>query len=267
MDVVYAMPLGRVSPTIAWMGTLCYAIQIYFDFSGYSDMAIGLGKMLGFDFKENFRHPYAAISMQDFWRRWHISLSSWFRDYVYIPLGGNRRGNVRTYVNLCIVFFLCGLWHGAAENFILWGLYHGFFLTFERMAKIDFGKHPLFGHLYVWAAMLFGWVLFRAESFEQITAFYSAMVRWAPTAVTSEYIWLWFTADVKIALAAGIILAFPVFSYIRRKIENRVGDDGTEGVAGTVVLVSRMALLAALFVLCVPLIIGDSYNPFIYFRF
>ena len=124
-DRIFALPAAELTPALAWLGIVCYTLQIYFDFSGYSDMAIGLGRMFGFRFPENFRWPYIADTVQDFWRRWHISLSTWFRDYLYIPLGGNRVARRRTYVNLVIVFFLCGLWHGASWNFVVWGLFHG----------------------------------------------------------------------------------------------------------------------------------------------
>ncbi len=132
-DAAFAVPNGELSAFSAWLGIISYSLQIYFDFSGYSDMAIGIGHMLGFKFPENFNYPYISKSVKEFWRRWHISLSTWFRDYVYIPLGGNRKGKFRSYINQIIVFFLCGLWHGASIMFVLWGLYHGFFLTIEKM--------------------------------------------------------------------------------------------------------------------------------------
>ena len=132
-DRIFAMPVAELSAGHAWLGLTCYTLQIYFDFSGYSDMAIGLGRMFGFRFPENFRWPYIADSVQEFWRRWHISLSTWFRDYLYIPLGGNRVSPARRYVNLVTVFFLCGLWHGASWNFVIWGLWHGTFLVIERV--------------------------------------------------------------------------------------------------------------------------------------
>src|SRR5437762_694029 len=132
-DAIFGMPVDRLSAAHAWLGLLCYTLQIYFDFSGYSDMAIGLGAMFGFRFPENFRWPYIAASVQEFWRRWHMSLSSWFRDYLYVPLGGSRVSPARTYVNLVAVFFLCGLWHGASWNFVVWGLFHGTFLVAERL--------------------------------------------------------------------------------------------------------------------------------------
>ena len=135
-DKIFALPAGELSTGHAWLGIVCYTLQIYFDFSGYSDMAIGLGRMFGFRFPENFRWPYVATSVTAFWRRWHISLSTWFRDYLYIPLGGNRVSPARRYVNLVTVFFLCGLWHGASWNFVIWGLWHGAFLVIERLVAI-----------------------------------------------------------------------------------------------------------------------------------
>jgi alginate O-acetyltransferase complex protein AlgI len=134
-DRIFGMPLAQLSMAHAWLGIICYTLQIYFDFSGYSDMAIGLGRMFGFRFPENFRWPYVATSIQDFWRRWHLSLSTWFRDYLYIPLGGNRVPLARQYRNLVTVFFLCGLWHGASWNFVIWGLWHGAFLVVERVVN------------------------------------------------------------------------------------------------------------------------------------
>lgn len=253
VDTVFGVLPDSLTPGIAWAGIVCYAVQIYFDFSGYSDMAIGMGRMLGFEFRENFLHPYSAVSMQDFWRRWHISLSSWFRDYLYIPLGGNRKGNLRTYVNLCVVFLLCGLWHGAAMNFLLWGAYHGAFLIFERVAKIDFDRHRIAGRIYTVLAILFGWVLFRAEGAEQILAYGKAMLFLNSGA--GGHAWLWFTLDVRIALAAGILLSFPVYDAVRSRLAHPLWR--VAGVAG----------LLCLLLFCIPFIVGESYNPFIYFRF
>mgnify|MGYP003632691901 CR=1 FL=1 len=160
-----------------WFGIICYTFQIYFDFSGYSDMAIGLGKMFGYDFLENFNLPYISRSIQEFWRRWHISLSSWFRDYLYIPLGGNRKGAFRTYINLVVVFFVTGLWHGASWNFIVWGLYHGFFLILERLflGKLLDRAPRVLSHLYTLLVVLFGWVLFRAETLTQALEYMKLM--------------------------------------------------------------------------------------------
>ncbi|MCJ7713136.1 MBOAT family protein, partial [Candidatus Bathyarchaeota archaeon] len=164
-DQVFSIPASQLSISSAWLGIICYTIQIYFDFSGYSDMAIGLGKMLGFNFKENFNYPYISISIQDFWRRWHISLSTWFRDYLYIPLGGNRKGISKMYRNLVIVFFVTGLWHGASWNFIFWGLFHGSFLILEKSKILNTKNWPIaLQHLYALIVVMVGWVFFRAET-------------------------------------------------------------------------------------------------------
>ncbi|MGD8338870.1 MAG: MBOAT family protein, partial [Desulfobacterales bacterium] len=165
-DQVFSFPYETLTPGVAWLGVLCYTLQIYFDFSGYSDMAIGIGRMFGFHFLENFNYPYISRSIREFWRRWHISLSSWFRDYLYIPLGGNHRGPLRTYLNLLIVFFLCGLWHGASWNFVIWGLLHGLFLVIERLGfeKILNRWWSPLRYLYVMLVVCTGWVFFRAEN-------------------------------------------------------------------------------------------------------
>jgi alginate O-acetyltransferase complex protein AlgI len=165
-DRIFALPARQLSAATAWLGVACYTLQIYYDFSGYSDMAVGMGKMFGFEFLENFRYPYTAQSLRDFWRRWHISLSTWFRDYLYYPLGGNRGSAVRTGLNLGLVFFLCGLWHGAAWTFVIWGLYHGLFLVLERTRLGSFLERlpRLFRHGYALLVVGIGWVFFRAEN-------------------------------------------------------------------------------------------------------
>lgn len=167
-DGVFAMPGDQLTPAMAWLGASAYAVQIYFDFSGYSDMAIGLGRMMGFTFKENFRQPYVAASFTEFWTRWHISLSSWLRDYLYVTLGGNRRGPRRTILNVLLVFLLSGLWHGAAWTFVVWGAYHGVFVCLERVlgARRDVVPRAL-QHASTLALVIIGWVFFRAASFDQ----------------------------------------------------------------------------------------------------
>ena len=174
---LFDLSSGSLPPIAAWCGAIAYTLQIYFDFSGYSDMAIGLGRMLGFHFPENFNQPYLSVSITEFWRRWHMTLSRWFRDYVYIPLGGNRRSLLRTLLNLQVVFFLCGLWHGAGYGFVVWGLYHGLLLTVERLAAHSFGNAgrrlqpswtlPVFGWCYTIVAVMIGWVIFRAATLPQ----------------------------------------------------------------------------------------------------
>ena len=168
VDSIYAMELSEVTGAFAWLAAGMYMLQIYYDFSGYSDMAIGLGKLFGFDFPENFNYPYLSKSVQEFWRRWHISLGTWFREYLYFPLGGSRKGAVRTYVNLMIVFLVTGLWHGAGMTFVLWGVYYGVLQVIERLGfKKILGKYPVIGWSYTFLAALFGWVLFRADTFVQ----------------------------------------------------------------------------------------------------
>src|SRR5262245_5148881 len=176
VDKIFAMPFAQLSAAHAWLGIVCYTLQIYFDFSGYSDMAIGLGRMFGFRFPENFRWPYVAASVQEFWRRWHISLSTWFRDYLYIPLGGNRVSPARRYRNLVTVFFLCGLWHGASWNFVIWGLWHGTFLVIERVASSGERRgRPFLSHVYTLVVVMIGWVFFRADTLSHAVAFLGAM--------------------------------------------------------------------------------------------
>ncbi len=176
-DQVFALPVAELTTPVAWLGLACYTLQIYFDFSGYSDMAIGLMRLFGFRVLENFNYPYVARSIREFWRRWHISLSNWFRDYVYLPLGGNRRGRARGYANLVIVFLLCGLWHGASWNFVLWGAWHGVFLVVERAGLgpvLD--RRPRIGHVYALLVVMAGWVLFRSDSLAHAAGFYGALL-------------------------------------------------------------------------------------------
>jgi alginate O-acetyltransferase complex protein AlgI len=176
-DRIFDLPPGEVGMAAAWLGITCYTLQIYFDFSGYSDMAIGLGKMFGLNFLENFNFPYISKSIQEFWRRWHISLSSWFRDYLYIPLGGNRKGPYRTYFNLFFVFLITGFWHGASWNFVVWGLFHGMFLIIERLGlgKLLAKTWAPINHSYVILVAMVGWVFFRADDLPLALEYLGAM--------------------------------------------------------------------------------------------
>src|SRR6478736_9425249 len=176
-DRIFAMPTSELTTPLAWLGLVCYTLQIYFDFSGYSDMAIGLMRMFGFHILENFNYPYIARSIREFWRRWHISLSNWFRDYLYIPLGGNQRGARRAYRNLVVVFLLCGLWHGASWPFVLWGAWHGLFLVAERagVGRMLERLGPM-SHAYALAVVMGGWVLFRSSTLARADIFYSALL-------------------------------------------------------------------------------------------
>lgn len=243
----------------AWVGVICYALQIYFDFSGYSDMAIGMGHMLGFDFLENFNYPYVSCSVQEFWRRWHISLSSWFRDYLYIPLGGNRRGKVRTYINLIIVFACTGLWHGASFSFIVWGLWHGLFLVIERLGfKKVLDKLPKFiGWIYTMLVVLVGWVFFRADTLSAAMKYLGEMFSFSGGVANgmAQFDNLSFIITV-----IAIVLCTPVYQFLKGKLEKTEGGKKAAFVIGAV-------LATGLFILSVIFLTGSGYNPFIYFRF
>lgn len=261
-DQIFALPASELTTTLAWFGIACYTLQIYFDFSGYSDMAIGLGRIFGFHFLENFRWPYVARSIQDFWRRWHISLSTWFRDYLYIPLGGNQGGTRRTAFNLVVVFFLCGLWHGAAWNFALWGLFHGFFLVLERgRFGVFLGRWPrLLQHGYTLAVVMAGWVLFRAESLPQAGIYFGALAGLAEGSSAVRPLALYGTPDRILALIVGCIAATPVLPEVREWLRrfNRVA---------AMVELGSLAGHVALLYACAVMLSAQTYNPFIYFRF
>lgn len=260
-DQLFGVPATALTADAAWLGALCYAFQIYFDFSGYSDMAIGLGRMLGFHFLENFNFPYIAQSIQDFWRRWHISLSTWFRDYLYIPLGGSRIDLRRTYVNLLIVFFLCGLWHGASWDFVVWGLFHGSFLVLERMGLgVVLKKIPLvFRHAYVLLVVMVGWVFFRAEGLGNALDYLGAMI--GINKNPGYYAGLYLNGEIIFTLALAAIFSTPLYFYLGKKTTQI-----TDRLRGVPVLIHRLALLG-LFVLSVLTLINSTYNPFIYYRF
>lgn len=267
-DQIFAMPAAEMSAVYAWTGVACYTLQIYFDFSGYSDMAIGLGRMFGFRFPENFNYPYIATSIQDFWRRWHMSLSAWFRDYVYIPLGGNRTSTGRMYFNLVLVFFLCGLWHGASWTFVVWGLYHGVFLVLERVglaALVTALPKPL-RHAYALLVVMVGWVLFRADTLGGAVAMIAAMAgASAATPAVFAPAWFWNT-EVLLAVAAGIVGSTPVLTALGQRLADpseRTGVRVLRWQASMAAMVGLVALLAASLMLSA----SRSYNPFIYFRF
>ncbi|MDD6985584.1 MAG: MBOAT family protein [Clostridia bacterium] len=243
----------------AWVGVICYALQIYFDFSGYSDMAIGMGHMLGFDFLENFNYPYVSCSVQEFWRRWHISLSSWFRDYLYIPLGGNRRGKVRTYINLIIVFACTGLWHGASFSFIVWGLWHGLFLVIERLGfKKVLDKLPKFiGWIYTMLVVLVGWVFFRADTLSAAMKYLGEMFSFSGGVANGM---AQFDNLSFIITSIALVLCTPVYQLVKGKLEKTEVGKKAAFVIGAV-------LATGLFILSVIFLTGSGYNPFIYFRF
>ena len=263
-DRIFAMPAAEMTAGHAWLAIVCYTIQIYFDFSGYSDMAIGLGRMFGFRFPENFLWPYISESIQEFWRRWHITLSSWFRDYVYIPLGGSRVSPGRTYINLWCIFFLCGLWHGASWNFIVWGLFHGTFLVLERIGLAEIMSHlrPTVRHVYTMAVVMVGWVLFRADTLAAAVAFLKVMTGLTTPEPTPLSPGWYLTPELILALTAGVIGSMPIAPVIEKWRESLRAPaaaavlDVAAGVALSVVLAFSVIQCAA-----------GSYNPFIYFRF
>ncbi len=259
-DKIFALPSTELNAGVAWLGALAYTFQIYFDFSGYSDMAVGLGLMFGFKLPENFNYPYAACSMRDFWQRWHISLSNWFRDYLYIPLGGNRVPPWRVCTNLLTVFFLCGLWHGASWQFIAWGLYHGSFLGAERLflgRVIESWWKPI-QHAYVAMAVILGWVLFRSASLEQAGAFYRAMLGFAGQPALHP-VSLYLNNEIVFIFALALIACLPISSYVTAaagRPKRRVP-----------ILAFGTACYLALFAFSICEIAAGTYNPFIYFRF
>ena len=214
VDSLFALDGSVLNAPLAWLGAVGYCLQLYFDFSGYTDMAIGLGGFFGFTTVENFDHPYIAVSIGEFWRRWHISLSTWFRDYVYIPLGGNRKGKVRAGLNKFIVFFLCGLWHGASWTFLLWGVWHGVFSILESTGIIPakkLEKHRLVGHLYTLFVVLIGFVMFRAASVSQGFAFLTAMFTgFSASAQTTVALHQFVTAEALVMLVVGAVLCLPL---------------------------------------------------------
>jgi len=270
-DQIFALPTGELTPALAWFGALCYAVQIYFDFSGYSDMAVGLGKMFGFHFMENFQHPYVAQSVKEFWRRWHISLSSWFRDYVYIPLGGNRCSEPRNYFNLVTVFFLCGLWHGASWTFVIWGLYHGLFLVLERTRCGNWIERlpRAVRHLYALAAVCFGWVLFRADSLSQAGAFLSHMLGLATPGAATQPLARHVTNQVLFALVAGAVFSMPTWAWLKTQVEcaiEHLPERLHPTLLGAGLLLEGIAVIGLLLISSAWLA-GGTYNPFIYFRF
>ena len=263
VDYAFALQPEHLTSSIAWFTAISYSLQIYFDFSGYSDMAIGLGQMFGFRLPENFQYPYTARSVREFWQKWHISLSNWFRDYVYIPLGGNRKSPLRIYLNLCIVFFLCGLWHGAQWSFVAWGLLHGLFLVLERTKlgkRIQKCSPNILQHIYTILIVALAWVLFRAETFSAALLFYKRVFFFshlfdqeaAPNAalVTVQ------TGMFYCAFITGIFLSMPLYQKITKNIKSNL-------------LTNLVSLLFPfiLFLLSACSLASNTYNPFIYFRF
>lgn len=260
----FAFDNGPTSVLFAWLGAIAYALQIYFDFSGYSDMAIGLGAMFGFKFDENFNYPYVAKSITDFWHRWHISLSTWFRDYVYIPLGGSRCKKSRAFLNIFIVWLLTGIWHGASWNFILWGLYFFIFLVMEKILFKNILKvldtlpvwKKILLHIYTLTVVLFGWVLFRATSLSDVVLYVKSMIG-IENIPFIDINFVRYLKDKLIYLVAGIAFSMPIYKYISELI------DKNKAVA----LVVSPACMMVMFLVAVSFLVKGTYNPFIYFNF
>lgn len=246
---------GSLSVLGAWLGVIAFALQIYFDFSGYSDMAIGLGRMFGFEFLENFNYPYVAKSITDFWRRWHISLSSWFRDYVYIPLGGNRVGRFKQYRNLLVVWLLTGIWHGANWNYVLWGLYYAVLLMVEKafLGRWIQKLPAILQHTYTLILVLIGWVIFAIEDL-------GLMLKWLQTmfagGVWIDHQAIFYLKNYASCLLIGIAASFPWWRGLLEKVKT-----------SKVLQVGQAVLWICLFGLCLAFLVSDTYNPFLYFRF
>ena len=267
--VLLANPMGAVANPIfsmdsldaplAWLGAVAYALQLYFDFSGYSDMAIGLGRVFGFTIQENFTYPYISKSIAEFWRRWHISLGSWFREYLYYPLGGNRKGQGRTILNLLIVFMATGIWHGANWTFLIWGLWHGLFIMMERIFGYSASGGRLKNtilHLYVIAVFGLGWVLFRADSMTQAGDYFAALFGFSGEGRVPFSVSYFLTRKTLLTLGVALLASTPLFQMGRIRLAGLPG----------MVLARDVVLLAILF-LSVLSIASGTYNPFIYFRF
>ena len=257
-DQTFDIAPSDLPTAVAWLGIICYTLQIYFDFSGYSDMAIGLGKMLGFNFKENFNYPYISKSIREFWRRWHISLSTWFKDYLYIPLGGSRKGTLLTYRNLLIVFFITGFWHGASYNFIFWGLFHGAFLILEKTKGTLIEKFPnIIKHIYVLLVVIVGWVFFRAETFNDAIVYLHHL--FIPTAEGNYIPFIYVNNYFVFVLSLAIIFATPIRKLILRKTNYEKLE--------SIQLISTYGFHFVLLLFSIMELAQSSYNPFIYYRF
>lgn len=246
---VETMGFNNISTILAWMGIIAFSLQIYFDFNGYSLMAIGLGKILGFNFPNNFNYPYESRSITEFWRRWHITLGQWFKQYVYIPLGGNRLGRARTYFNLFIVWFLTGLWHGASYNFILWGLYFFILICIEKNGLLNLlNKHKLISHIYTIFFILVGWVLFAVIDLNQIINFFKKMFIF-----NAGNEWIYYLRNYIITYTIAIIFSTSFLKKIYNKFVK-------SNIVDTIILIT-------IFLLSIAYLVDSSYNPFLYFRF
>jgi len=268
-DRVFALPAAQLTSGLAWLGLLCYTVQIYFDFAGYSDMAIGLARMFGFHFPENFNYPYISGSITEFWRRWHMSLSRFFRDYLYIPLGGNRRGPARTYLNLTLVFFLCGFWHGASWNFALWGMMHGALLVTERVGlRRALERAPrLFRHAYTLLFVSLAWVFFRADTLPHALTYVQALFGLGHTAAAADSARYYLNRELLLALTIGVLGSMPLLPWLRRAWERRASAANSRPVVSFSLGLAEVAAFVLVLFYSGMLSVVGTYNPFIYFRF
>jgi len=274
-DTIFALSATSLAPGEAWLGAICFSLQIYYDFSGYSDMAIGLGRMFGFHLPENFNYPYISSSMREFWHRWHISLSTWLRDYLYIPLGGNRKGQGRTLLNLLIVFLLCGLWHGANWTFVIWGLWHGLFLVAERFFSFHQKTWPrrIFGWFYTQSAVLLGWVIFRSTSLAEAGAFIGTM--FAPAKWPDDLFWQSLSGDPMLLteLIFGLAFSLPALGWLWHRLQYPLQETEHSRVHACsfaqllVGSLLRLALFSSLAYFSLITIAARAYHPFLYFQF
>lgn len=261
-DTIFALEAGDLSTPAAWVGAIAYSLQIYYDFSGYSDMAIGLGKMFGFTFQENFNYPYVSSSIREFWQRWHISLATWFKLYVYIPLGGSREGAFKTYLNTMIVFFLTGLWHGAAWNFVLWGVWNGVFLMFERAVQFDKRvTSAVIRHIYTLLVVVVGMVIFRTNSVHDAIVYLEHMFSFKN--MDMSYLNILVTNEPRLGIIAGLLCSGPLVLLWRNKKDAFLAR--VPNILKGSWLMETVKIV--LFVVSILALAGNSYNPFIYFRF
>ena len=260
-DLIFSLPANELTMALAWLGVIAYTLQIYFDFSGYSDMAIGLGKMMGFTFPENFNQPYRARSITEFWRRWHMTLSTWFRDYLYIPLGGNRKGPARTYFNLFMVFFFCGLWHGAAYTFIAWGMFHGIWLATERLLLNRFGFRfqGIPGLVITLFLVMVSWVIFRSDNIASSGTYLLAMAGLGEGVETFFGLGYYLTNDRLFILTIGWLIALAPFE--------KFSSSRSRFLKPSYLELGRRVFSIALILLVTIELAGKTFNPFIYFRF
>jgi alginate O-acetyltransferase complex protein AlgI len=260
-DKIFALPHSELSISVAWIGIVCYTLQIFFDFSGYSDMAIGLARFFGFHFPENFNQPYNSANITEFWRRWHMTLSRWFKDFLYIPLGGNRNGSLKTYRNLVVVFFLCGLWHGASWTFVIWGLYHGFLLVIERIMKHHFHfemKGPA-GVIITLFLVMIGWVFFRSPNIDSSVGYIKTLFGMTDGVIFNYFSSLYYLDFLTVSL----LIAGVFFATVPSKSLQNTFDRLSYGNRVLLKGVCSISLL----LLSVMILSKTEFNPFIYFQF